>query len=505
MSDPFDATSALVEEAVQRLLTRRYTFTEKEALGRVWQAGYEVTIQSDARFVLAQEAIGKHPRHWRLASHTPANNRLLNDLLSGAWDGRDVERKLAELDAEDGRNYVYCPADPRLALNRQGVLEPAEREHNLALPRATREELDALGPFLLARWQEAGASPWTVRTITETLKTLGWRDAEKHNNWLLVRSWLLAWPQVRRVGLDYWILVDQVPQEAQRTRLQVLPVRTPEPVDVTVKTGAAGEEAVSPSAQTSKAGDDESRVVFSDEVTATRASWSERLRTINLLEGFLHVPASARSVYPAPAPGEGEAVIVPGMWHEDGSRLWLWLDRRRHRLYGPALAERLTWLEAGDVLWIAWEPDVIVLRLAGQDPEVHREEARLVDVEKLAALRGGLGESYRRSLQTILQEAPEGLTFAEVVKAVQERQQHEIHQGTIRALLHSGGFIQRGSHWFAAPDSDAGARQLRETMVEALVHEAPLDRELSFSAAEHRRARVKAIQWRLGEIIKSFH
>lgn len=209
MSDPFDEASALVEEAVQRLLARRYTFTEKEALGWVWDAGYEVPIQSDARFVLAQEGIGKHPRHWRLNSHTLANNRLLNDLLSGSWDGRDLERKLAELDIEDGGHYVYCPVDPRLELSRQGVLEPAERERNLTLPKATREELEALGPLLLTRWQETGADLWTVRTITGALKELGWRDAERQNSWLLVRSWLLGWPQVRRVGQDYWVLVDQ--------------------------------------------------------------------------------------------------------------------------------------------------------------------------------------------------------------------------------------------------------------------------------------------------------
>jgi hypothetical protein len=118
-------------------------------------------------------------------------------------------------------------------------------------------------------------------------------------------------------------------------------------------------------------------------------------------------------------------------------------------------------------------------------------------------LRGGLGESYRRSLQAILQDAPQGLVFAEIVKALRERQQHNIHRGTIHALLYGGGFLRRDSRWFAAPDSAAGARQLREAMVEALVQEVPGEEELSFSSAEHRRARVKAIRWRLGGIIHS--
>src|SRR5712692_3096286 len=149
MNDLFDEVSLLVDAAVERLQPWRYTFTEREALGWVWEAGYEISIQSDPRFVLAQEGDGKHPRHWRLDSHTLASNRLLNDLLAGKWDGRDLEGKLAALDAEDERHYVYCPTDPRLERNKQGILEPAERERNGALPQAMKAELDALEPLLL--------------------------------------------------------------------------------------------------------------------------------------------------------------------------------------------------------------------------------------------------------------------------------------------------------------------------------------------------------------------
>src|SRR5947209_16213899 len=101
MSDVFDECSLLIEEVVKRLWSSRRTFTEREALKPVWEAGYEVSIQSDARFMLAQEGDWKHPSHWRLAHHTIANNRLLNDLLTSAWDGRGLDRKLAALDAED--------------------------------------------------------------------------------------------------------------------------------------------------------------------------------------------------------------------------------------------------------------------------------------------------------------------------------------------------------------------------------------------------------------------
>src|SRR5947209_5923982 len=179
MNDMLDEVSLLVEEAVQRLLPCRSTFTEKEALGWVWKSsGFEVSIQSDARFVLAQEGYGKYSRHWRLDRHIIANNRLLNDLLSGAWDGRDLDRKLAALDAEDQCHYVFCPIDPRLEVNKQGIMEPTERERNVALPRAMKAELEALAPLLLAHWRETGAEPLTVRSITEELQRLGWRDAE---------------------------------------------------------------------------------------------------------------------------------------------------------------------------------------------------------------------------------------------------------------------------------------------------------------------------------------
>lgn len=165
-----------------------------------------------------------------------------------------------------------------------------------------------------------------------------------------MRSWLLGWPQVRRVGQDYWIPADQLQQEARRTRLQVLPVRSPEPEDPTAKEGAYAGDAIATSERTAAASTDESRVVLSGEATTLRATWSERLRTINLLEGFLHIPASARGVYPISAQEEGDMVVLEGKWFEDGSRLWLWLHRARNRLYGPALAEKLAWLEAGDIL-----------------------------------------------------------------------------------------------------------------------------------------------------------
>lgn len=499
MSDPLDEVSLLIDEAIKRLRPWRRTFTEQEALASVWDAGHEIPIQSDPRFVLAQEGDGKHPRHWRLDSHTLANNRLLNDLLSGKWDGRDLEGKLAALDAEDQRHHVYCPADRRLERNKQGMLEPAERERNLTLPHAMKAELDALEPLLLERWLVAGPEPWTVRSITEALKQLGWHDADRPNAWLYVRSWLLGGPQVMRVGQDYWMPADHLPEDTRRTRLQVMPVRMPG--KTAPNDGATHKTSIQSPASEALPKSDESQVLLGGGATAPQATWSVKLRTIHLLEGFLHVPSSARGVYPPPVPGESSTVTLRSVWFEDNTHLWLWLDREKHRLYGPSLAEKLAWLEAGDILRVEWAPDVVVLRLIGHDEDVQSEESRLVDLEELAALRGGLGESYRRSLQAILLDKPEGLSFAEIVKALRERQQHEIHRGTIRALLYGGGFVRKDRRWFPASDSEAGARQLRAALLETLVQGEQEESTQPLSPSDYRRTRIRAIHKRLAEIV----
>lgn len=224
MSEVIDEIAHLLDEVVRQWQPSRRTFTEKEAMHIVWEAGYEIPIHSDKRFVLVHEGDGKRPSHWRLIGQTVANTRLLNELLSGTWDGRNLDEKLAALGVEDQRHYVFYPLDARLTLTRQGILEPAEHERKVKLPRGMKATLDALGPRLLSSWHEAGAEPWTIRTVTDMLRQLAWPDAEMQNAWLYVRAWLLSWPQVRRVGQDYWVPTDQLPQEVRHTRLQVLPL-----------------------------------------------------------------------------------------------------------------------------------------------------------------------------------------------------------------------------------------------------------------------------------------
>jgi len=197
--------------------------------------------------------------------------------------------------------------------------------------------------------------------------------------------------------------------------------------------------------------------------------------------------------------------VLHARWFDTNEDLWVWLDREGDLLCGPGLAEKLGWCDAGERLQVQWAPDRLVFRSLGIDAEVQREEARLVDAEALAALRGGLGETYRRSLLTILGEANEGLAFPEVVAALRARQGHEVHRGTVRALLNAGGFSVREGRWFAAPDAEAGARRLRGAMVEALLPTDETKTATSSSDSVVNPVRLcdtaRAVQARLRELI----
>ena len=148
-----------------------------------------------------------------------------------------------------------------------------------------------------------------------------------------------------------------------------------------------------------------------------------------------------------------------------------------------------------------WTPEVVVLRITGHDDEVQREESRLVDPQALKALRGGVGETYRQSIQAILSENAEGFTFAQVVRALRERQGHDVHRGTVRTLLYAGGFVQGNGRWFAAPQNDVGARKLRAALVETLLTVEDEEAGEESNEGERRLKRVRAIRGRLGELV----
>ncbi len=277
----------------------------------------------------------------------------------------------------------------------------------------------------------------------------------------------------------------------QRTRLQVPPVRT----------SAGRAELHVPVGEQSRKQLGE-QIVFKGTATRASATWTATLYCIHLLAGFIPIPKAIRGIYPAPTPGEENTAVLKGLWYEDATDLWIWLDRTHHRLYGPDLLDKIGWLPAGTRLQIDWNAEQIVLREAGQDLDVQRAETRLVDLEELKKLRGGIGESYRQAIQTILTATPDGLTFKELASALNQRQNHEVARGTIHSILSSGGFIQHERRWFAAIDTTRGAKQLREALLETLVPQGEESRgeQQHLSHHEYVRTRAQAIHHRLQEI-----
>lgn len=450
-----------LDAAVQQMAAARRTFTEEEALKEIWDAGYNVSTQDDARFILGREADGRSPRHWHLTGQVVANNRLIESIEAGVWDGRDLDAELARLDQEHGGHHVYCPADDRLIVHPDGRIDLADDERDLSLSEDVRTSLDGLTARLLERWRGAGSLPWTVRQVTDALAELGWDRARARGAWLQVRVWLRTWIAVARVGRDYWVPADAIPVGPARTRLAVIRVGGESPQTECQE----AEGAPTPDGGGSDSPSNNIPAELTTVLSGASTRWTIALRTINLLEGFLAIPATVRHAYPPAPQGGGRWEIVRGVWFETGEQIWVWLDRERDLLCGPDFAERLAWREAGERFEIIWAPEGLVFRPAGIDREAQREETRLADAETLANLRGGLGESYRQSIAAILTEHPAGLTFRDLLTAVCLRQSHEVHRGTLRALLHTGGFVCRESQWQVAPEDSRSRRLLREAIV----------------------------------------
>jgi len=120
-----------------------------------------------------------------------------------------------------------------------------------------------------------------------------------------------------------------------------------------------------------------------------------------------------------------------------------------------------------------------------------------VDPQALQTLRGGLGETYRQSIQAILSEQPEGLTFPQLVNALRQRQGHDVPRNTVRALLYASGFLHHNNHWFPAPQSQLAARKLRAALIETL---APMQETETTTDAQRQHRRVQAIKARLEEL-----
>lgn len=61
--------------------------------------------------------------------------------------------------------------------------------------------------------------------------------------------------------------------------------------------------------------------------------------------------------------------------------------------------------------------------------------------------------------------------------------------------------MRRGGRWFAAPQGEIGARQLRAALVETLVPEEGEEGGEESNEDERRLKRVRAIRGKLGELV----
>ena len=494
------ALRSQIDSVVARYADARRTFTEEEAFSAIWEAGYDASPQDDPRFCLAREADGRNPRHWCLAGHTLATSQLVEALRSETWDGKDLDEQLALLDHQHGGHHVYCPVDHQLYFHPDGRLELADEEREDEIPEEVRSVLLGHADALLERWRQAGSAPWTTRQVTEQFAEAGWEAGKSRGAWLQVRVWLRTWASVSRVGQDFWVPADALPAGPSRTRMSVVRIRDASgPARLEVEPGVSSREEAAE-------GPWHDRPVSMSApsigwATGGTARWIAVLRTVNLVEGFLSVPASARAAYPAPTRDASRWEVVRGRWFETGESLWVWLDRERNLLCGPDLVERLAWREAGERFEIVWSPESLVLRPDRIDAEAQREETRLADADNLASLRGGLGESYRTSIAAILSEAPKGLTCREIVEAVSLRQGHQVHGGTIRTILHAGGFVYRDGRWFTGDEAGRGPGILREAIVVAIC-EKPSIKPASQSSRERLRGLANSILGRLKEVRK---
>lgn len=486
------------DEAAARLAQIRYTLPEREIMQAAWKQRHDIPIYYDYADRFVEVGGDTDQPHWRLKEHMLANDRLFNDLLTGTWDGQNLDDYLEQLDRESRQYHVFYPPDKRFRQNRQGTWELLI-ERTVDIPEQVQQALHLHKPALLARWQEQATDPLTGQQILTQLKESGWQDASDSKAFLYLRSWLLQEPEFTRVGQDYWMLSEHLPAEVQRVRLTVPPQRDAEEEQGSQPYEQSTAQAVH--AKVSRQPGD-SKVTIAGELARLWAGWTECLLAIHLQEGFIPIPKKVRDIYPPLAPGEGKIFAIQGRWFDDATVLWLWVDRQNHRLYGPDLRDLFDreLLEPGTNMQIRWEPDCIFLRRVSINEKIFEEEGRLINLEEIKQLRGGIGESYRRSLQAILEANPHGLTLAELIVQVRQRQQHPVHTGMIRSLLSSGGFIHKGQHWFAAPDGTRGARQLRRVLLESLVSPEQITTK-AVSREAFIRTRALTIQKRLREIV----
>jgi hypothetical protein len=446
---------ATLDPVVLAFEKARFTFDESTALGETWRSGEEIRLREDPRF-WELERLG----HFHLSHHRLANDLLATRLWQGVWDGRDVARELAALDAANtGQFHVFCQHDPRF-VEKDGQLLLVARPR-VELPPNIQTTLDAAVQLLLQRHRDL-ETPLTTLQVREHLDVLGVTVPGMDDVLDTIESWLRQRREWTEVARSLWLPTDLVPELEPPKPFRVLcvhgrdadPAIEVEPIDILDETSDAQ---ASPG------------VVALPDPPVERhpdssITWTHILRTIHLQGIYLPVPVGARFRYPHLVGAAGN-VIVHCVVHDSGREGIMWLDRAHNRFFGEILRELLELEEAGRKLRLHWRPEAVVIRRGEIDQNVYEEECRHLDPKALHELRLGKGESYRQALVSILRGSANGLDFRSLCIELAERQGHRPSRATIRTVLcQSPGFILKDGSW-RWRDVPGSARMLRRRVI----------------------------------------
>lgn len=454
---------------------QRFTFTEAEVLQSLWEQGEDILLREDKRFQEATLPGLFFSGQWQLTTHTLANQLIYDSLLNNVWDGEDLAHYLQVLDCQIAKStfHVFCTLDKRFSLskNEDGCYHIAlnERSTIITLNAEQKERLDSLASQLLAAFPANGRAPWATSELLERI-----RNASPHSSILknlepaMLAQWLRQRDEWMKVGSDLWFPRQYLPSPAKKRRYAVFSVDTEKgeyqvPVLETVE--ANEHEASEAEDQGPVQGIDTQNI----QQLASLAKWKVTLLTLHLNEGYIPIPPQARASYP-PEQKQNEPSVLSGIWFDDNSEMTVWLDTTNHRLYGPDITDQLAFLDAGTILEIYWRSTGLLFNLAGYDPEIGAEEARLMDLTELAQLRSTVSESYRASLRAIL--TARGKSFSELYNELCQRQKHTPNTSTIRAILSSSSeflFEKSEGKWKLHLDisGERGASSLRKVLVAA--------------------------------------
>jgi hypothetical protein len=450
----------------------RFTFYETQVLVSLWQEGEDVRLREDIRFRQVPFSSLGMEAQWYLAMHTLSNQHLYELLLDELWDGRDLYRCLEDCDkGKENVYHVFCPIDTRFHLFKDEssihCISLREETAHVALTGEQRTILDQLAPQLINVIMNEGNAVCTTTHLLETLRQIySASDALQDVRPNVLENWLLHQGEWIRVGRDSWLPKSKIPDIPVKHRYAVSPVFSP-------SEGSKGHmpQLVNEYALTLEALQVIQETTESDEVLDDQKQirWQIALRTCHINEAAIPVPKQARAFYPH-ALKLADLVAIPGIWFTDGSDIIVWLDRKKHQLFGPDLEEQFACIEAGTILDVQWSVSGLVFYTPGIDTQVAEEEIRLIDLTSLSQQRSQALESYRISVRMIMSESDTPLHFRDLYEQLCVRQQHKPNSSTIRAILSSSPefiFDKAEEKWKlnTTINPEVGAKLLRSSTV----------------------------------------